>query len=177
MATTVVKTGKGIRVTVQVDVCGDQQTDSFRVFCMTNPNYSLSIRDGKVLLAPANSNDQNQHWYRNEKYGAGVKDEKGRTAFALVNKGTGQAMKHAAGDTQPVQLITFDPNVIDESLLWTNGNEWGEDCYSPIWMANNFQLNLDAETGIVKDGTPAVIYQWNGGAPNQLWKIIPHCHC
>lgn len=36
------------------------------------------------------------------KYSTRVKDEEGFPAFALVNKVTGEAIKHSVGATQPV---------------------------------------------------------------------------
>ena len=48
-----------------------------------------------------------QHWYKDEKYGTRVKDEEGFPCFALVNKATGQAMKHSVGDTHPVRILVF----------------------------------------------------------------------
>lgn len=48
-----------------------------------------------------------KHWYKDEKYSTRVKDEEGFPSFALVNKATGLAMKHAVGDTQPVSNLEF----------------------------------------------------------------------
>ncbi|XP_058205464.1 ricin B-like lectin EULS3 [Rhododendron vialii] len=70
-----------------------------RVFTKSETNYSLTIRDGKVILAPS---DRFQHWIKDEKYSTKVKDEEGFPSFALVNKATGQAMKHSVGATHPV---------------------------------------------------------------------------
>lgn len=43
-----------------------------------------------------------QHWIKDEKYSTRVKDEEGLPSFALINKATGQAMKHSIGATHPV---------------------------------------------------------------------------
>lgn len=44
-----------------------------------------------------------QHWYKDEKYSTRVKDEEGFPCFALVNKATGQAIKHSIGASHPVR--------------------------------------------------------------------------
>lgn len=50
-----------------------------------------------------------QHWFKDEKYSTRIKDEAGYPSFALVNKATGQAVKHSIGDTHPV---SFAPHSI-----------------------------------------------------------------
>lgn len=44
-----------------------------------------------------------QHWYKDEKYSTRVKDAEGHPCFSLVNKATGEAVKHSVGATQPVR--------------------------------------------------------------------------
>lgn len=44
---------------------------------------------------------------KDEKYSTKVKDEQGFPCFALVNKATGQALKHSVGAHHPVCLFTF----------------------------------------------------------------------
>ncbi|GAB2300309.1 hypothetical protein Dimus_034345 [Dionaea muscipula] len=87
---------------------------SVRVYSKAETNHSLAIRDGQVILARSDPNDLSQHWVKDEKYSIRVKDEEGFPCFALVNKATGQAMKHSVGATYPVQLITYNPDVLDE---------------------------------------------------------------
>jgi len=47
-----------------------------------------------------------QHWYKDEKYSTRVKDEEGCPAFSLVNKATGEALKHSIGVTHPVRFFS-----------------------------------------------------------------------
>jgi len=47
-----------------------------------------------------------QHWYKDEKYSTRVKDEEGCTAFSLVNKATGEALKHSIGGSHPVRSFS-----------------------------------------------------------------------
>ncbi|KAI5650522.1 hypothetical protein M9H77_36527 [Catharanthus roseus] len=150
---------------------------SVRMFTKAEPNYSLTIRDGKVILAPSNPSDPFQHWVKDEKFSTRVKDEEGFPSFALVNKATGQAMKHSIGATHPVQLIPYDPDVLDESVLWTESRDLG-DTFRAIRMVNNIRLNVDAFNGDknhggVRDGTTIVLWEWKKG-DNQRWKIVSY---
>ncbi|KAH6788424.1 hypothetical protein C2S51_003430 [Perilla frutescens var. frutescens] len=147
---------------------------SVRMFCKAESNYYLTIRDGKVVLAPSNSADLHQHWIKDEKFSTRVKDEEGFPSFALVNKATGQALKHAVGATQPVELTHYNSNALDESVLWTESKDLG-DGYRAIRMVSNIKLNVDAfngdkKHGGVHDGTRIVLWEWKKDA-NQRWKI------
>lgn len=147
-----------------------------RVFCKANPDYSLAIRDGKVILVRSDPRDEYQHWFKDEKYSTRVKDEEGLPSFALVNKATGEAMKHSIGDTHPVQLRPYKPDDFDESVLWSQSKDFGDD-FRTIRMVNNTRLNVDAfhgdkKSGGVREGTIIVLWKWNKG-DNQLWKIRP----
>lgn len=154
------------------------QKPTFRLYSKAETNYSLTIRDGKVILAPSNPSDPFQHWIKDEKFSTKVKDEQGFPSFALVNEATGQAMKHSIGATHPVQLIHYNPDKLDESVLWTLSKDLG-DGYRTIRMVNNIRLNVDAFNGDanhggVRDGTTIVLWEWKKGE-NQRWKIIPYC--
>lgn len=77
-----------------------------------------------------------------------------------------------------VQLILYNPTVLDESILWTESKDLG-DGYRAVRMVNNIRLNVDAfhgdkRSGGVHDGTTIVLWQWNKG-DNQRWRITPHC--
>ncbi|CAL5443383.1 unnamed protein product [Camellia sinensis] len=201
-----------------------------RVVTKAESNFSLTIRDGQVILARSNHSDPFQHWIKDEKFSTRVKDEEGFPSFALVNKATGQAIKHSVGATQPlglemysidptscavskelqsrgiydaihwiaarrahmmnsighvdgihqrwVQLIDYNPDVLDESVLWTESRDLG-DGHRTIRMVNNIRLNVDAFNGDknhggVHDGTTIVLWEWKKG-DNQRWKIIPYC--
>jgi hypothetical protein len=59
-------------------------------------------------------------WLKDTRYGAGLSDEAGSPAFALVNKATGEALKHSFGHCSPVShLLRFrfaaiSPNLRDD---------------------------------------------------------------
>ncbi|GAB2216111.1 hypothetical protein Droror1_Dr00023879 [Drosera rotundifolia] len=151
---------------------------SVRVYSKAEENHSLAVRDGRVILARSDPNDLSQHWIKDEKYSVKVKDEEGFPSFSLVNKATGQALKHSVGATKPAQLTPYNPDVLDESVLWTLSRDLG-DGYRTIRMVNNIRLNVDAFNGDknhggVHDGTPIVLWEWKKGE-NQRWKIVPYC--
>ena len=148
-----------------------------RIFTKAEEDFSLTVRDGSVVLAPANPRDEFQHWYKDFRWGSQVKDEEGLPAFALVNKATGLAIKHSLGPTHPVRLIPFNPDYLDESILWTESHDTGEG-FRCIRMVNNIRLNFDAfngdkDHGGVHDGTTIVLWEWLKGK-NQRWKITPY---
>ncbi|KAK9122515.1 hypothetical protein Sjap_012117 [Stephania japonica] len=154
-----------------------EKKPTVRVYTKAETTYSLAIRDAKVILTRSDPNDVFQQWIKDEKYSTRVKDEEGFPSFALVNKGTGQAMKHSIGATHPVQLIPYNPDTLDESILWAESRDLG-DGYRTIRMVNNIRLNLDAfngdkEHGGVHEGTYFVLWEWAKGA-NQRWKIVPY---
>ncbi|TYJ11264.1 hypothetical protein E1A91_A11G264200v1 [Gossypium mustelinum] len=147
-----------------------------KIFCKSDPNLNLSVRDNKVVLAKANPSDEHQLWYKDDKFGSNVKDEEGFPSFALVNKATGLALKHASGATQLVQLEPFRPFEFDKSLMWSEGKVIDNEGYRAIRMANDIHLNMDAYLGDrpqVQDGNEIGLWEWNSGN-NQIWKISPH---
>ncbi|KAL4340348.1 hypothetical protein GQ457_08G013540 [Hibiscus cannabinus] len=123
---------------------------TLKVYCKADPNYYLTIRDDKVVLAPSDPSDEFQHWYKDEKYSTRVKDEVGFPSFSLVNKATGQVIKHSIGASHPVQLGPYKPD-LDESVLWSESKEV-HDGYRAIRMINNIRLNVDAFHGDKKSG-------------------------
>lgn len=150
---------------------------TYRVVTKANPDYALTVRHGQVILAPFNPNNEHQLWYKDEKYSTRVKDAERCPAFSLVNKATGEAIKHSIGESHPVRLIPYKPDYLDESILWTESKDLG-DSYRSVRMVNNIHLNMDAyhgdkNSGGVHDGTTIVLWQWNKG-DNQRWKIIPY---
>ncbi|URE09948.1 (No apical meristem) protein [Musa troglodytarum] len=175
-----------------------------RIYTKAEPNYSLSIRDGDVILAPNDPQDDYQarrthvhslslslslllcclwtalqHWYKDMRYSNQVRDEEGFPSFALVNKVTGEAIKHSVGAKNPVRLIPYNPEYLDESILWSESNDTGRG-YRCIRMVNNIRLNFDAfhgdkDHGGVRDGTTVVLWEWLKG-DNQRWKIVPQYH-
>jgi len=150
---------------------------TFKVVTKASPNFSLTIRRGEVVLAPSDPSDQHQHWYKDEKWSTRVKDKEGYPAFALVNKVTGEAIKHSIAATHPVRLARYNPDYLDQSVLWTESKDQGSG-YKAVRMVNNIQLNMDAfhgdkNSGGVRDGTTIVLWDWNKG-DNQQWKISPY---
>ncbi|KAL2344624.1 hypothetical protein Fmac_005909 [Flemingia macrophylla] len=78
------------------------------VFTKVDPNFSLTIRRGEVILAPFDPTNEYQ-------FSTTVKDEEGCPAFSLINKGTGEALKHSIGATHPDNGENLDikPGLLD----------------------------------------------------------------
>ncbi|KAL7595403.1 hypothetical protein Lser_V15G28744 [Lactuca serriola] len=144
-----------------------------RFYSKIKTNYSLTIRNGEVVLAPTNPSDHHQHWIKEEKFSTRVKDEEGFPSFALVNKATGQALKHATGAAKPVQLTEYNPDKLDESVLWTQSKDLG-DGFHAVRMVNKIKLNVDASIGDtgIHDGTKILCWEWTKG-DNQRWTTAP----
>ncbi|KAF6146491.1 hypothetical protein GIB67_037791 [Kingdonia uniflora] len=92
-----------------------------RVYSKAETGYSLTIRDGQVILVRSDPNDPFQHWIKDEKYSIRVKDEERFPSFSLVNKATGQALKHSAAATQPLVLFERYLEVSEDPK--TKGNQ------------------------------------------------------
>ncbi|CAD6216648.1 unnamed protein product [Miscanthus lutarioriparius] len=152
-----------------------------RVFCKAGgEDYSLTVRNGTACLAPTNPRDEYQHWVKDMRHSTRVRDEEGYPAFALVNKVTGEALKHSTGQGHPVKLVPYNPEYQDESVLWTESRDVGNG-FRCVRMVNNIYLNFDAfhgdkAHGGVHDGTEIVLWKWCEG-DNQRWKILPWCKC
>ncbi|KAF8723994.1 hypothetical protein HU200_020999 [Digitaria exilis] len=133
----------------------NQQT--YRIYCKAGEDkYSLACRDGKVCLVPSNRNDETQQWIKDMKYSTRVKDEEGYPAIVLINRATGEALKHSLGQSHPSRDVG--------------------DGFRCIRMVNNIYLNFDAlngdkDHGGVRDGTTLVLWEWCEG-DNQRWKIV-----
>ncbi|KAJ1297333.1 hypothetical protein BS78_01G367400 [Paspalum vaginatum] len=147
-----------------------------RIYCKADEGFSVTVRNGAVCLAPTNPRDDYQHWVKDMRHSNSIKDEEGYPAFALVNRVTGEAIKHSQGEGHPVKLVPYNPNYQDESVLWTESRDVGHG-FRCIRMVNNIYLNFDAfhgdkDHGGVRDGTNIVLWKWCEG-DNQRWKITP----
>ena len=106
-----------------------------------------------------------------------MKDPVGHPAFAVVNKATGQALRHAVAEGQEVLLTQYEgPTTYDENILWSESEDMGFG-FRTIRKVNNIELNMDAfqgdtKSGGIRDGTRVVLWKWNK-QDNQLWKLSP----
>ncbi|KAK9715184.1 hypothetical protein RND81_06G148200 [Saponaria officinalis] len=152
---------------------------SHKIHCKAGgERFAVGIRDGKVVLTHPDQSDLTQHWYKDEKYSTKVKDKEGHPSFMLVNKGTGQAVKHSIS-CHPVQLAPYKPDVLDESVLWTESKDLGSG-FRTIRTVNNIHLvmdawNADKDHGGIHDGTLLALYEtWKGDNQNQQWQFVRH---
>ncbi|KAL4354167.1 hypothetical protein GQ457_06G017820 [Hibiscus cannabinus] len=150
---------------------------TFKIYCKANPNMNLSIIDGQVVLARADPSDERQHWIKDEKFGANIKDEEGHPGFSLINMATGEALKHNNGEAQPVVPARYKPDECDTTLIWSVSKAIEGEGYKAIRAVDNIHLNMDADlrdNPEVCDGNRIVLWGWKTGN-NQIWKIKPHC--
>ena len=123
-------------------------------------------------------------------------DGAGHRAFALVNRATGKAPGYRRGDelvrpslprsicetlgadvfARQVYLAGHRPDSVDVALLWTQSDDLGEGFHN-IRTVSDVDTVLDAANGVPEaggahDGTPIIVFPWNGGS-NQNWKMLP----
>ncbi|XP_038694406.1 ricin B-like lectin EULS3 isoform X1 [Tripterygium wilfordii] len=143
-----------------------------RIFNEAVPGCCLSIRHGKVILATTSSRDPTQHWYKNTQYAGQTTDTSGHHAFALVNKSTGEALRHPHGHefNSPVELVDFVEHSINSAILWTK--QYVNGGASPIWRLNHFDKNLDVQQ---VSGNGSIVCMSNvTNALSEYWTIVPH---
>ncbi|XP_066385366.1 ricin B-like lectin R40G2 [Miscanthus floridulus] len=158
-----------------------------RILCQSGQDLSLTVRDGTAVLARADDKDQRQCWVQSFRNTGRVTDYEGHLAFALVNWATGKALqrqrqRQRAGfsfffspQTQ-VGLVGHRPDSVDVALLWTQSEDLGEGFHG-LRSVTDVGFVLDAanavpEAGGAHDGTPILVFPWNGGH-NQKWKMVP----
>jgi len=71
-----------------------------------------------------------QHWYKDEKYSTRVKDQEGCPAFSLVNKATGEALKHSIGASHPVRSFFY--SFIAECFFFFDVTVL-DNCFAGFW--------------------------------------------
>ena len=81
---------------------GGVPVHTVRIFCKAGEDYCLTARNGTACLAPTNPRDEYQHWIKDMRHSNRVRDEEGYPAFALVNRVTGEAIKHSQGEGHQV---------------------------------------------------------------------------
>ena len=74
-----------------------------------------------------------------------------------------------------VQLTEYNPDKLDESVLWTQSKDLG-DGFHAVRMVNKIKLNVDASIGDtgIHDGTKILCWEWTKG-DNQRWTTAPFC--
>ncbi|OQU92669.1 ricin B-like lectin R40G2 [Sorghum bicolor] len=150
-----------------------------RILCQSGQDLSLTVRDGTAVLARADDKDKRQCWVQSFRNTGRVTDDKGHLAFALVNWATGKALRRCSGSgsgSELVGLVGHSPDSVDVALLWTQSEDLGEG-YHGLRSVSDVGVVLDAanavpETGGAHDGTPILVFPWNGGN-NQKWKMVP----
>ncbi|XP_078158966.1 uncharacterized protein LOC144554523 [Carex rostrata] len=148
-----------------------------RIYCEANKDLSVTVRNGTVVLAPADSNDYYQHWIKDMSCGDKVKDVRGIPVFALVNRVTGEALQNPDGENEEVSLVPYNTNHLDDSVKWTEMWSTG---FRAIRIADTTSLNLTAISSDIdtnfSDGDKIVVKKWLNN-PVQRWMIVPNVPC
>ncbi|XP_057856752.1 ricin B-like lectin R40C1 [Cryptomeria japonica] len=153
------------------------QGDTVKIYCEANPDYCLANFNGQVAMSPANESDPNQQWIMDTSWGVKIKDEAGFPAFALVNRATGQALRHGLAEKERVTLGPYHPDDLNEAVLFTQSADVGKG-YQCIRPVNDISLNLDAKVkddkhhGGLREGAEVVLFKWHK-KESQKWKITP----
>lgn len=153
------------------------QGDTVKIYCEADPDYHLANINGHVAMAPANESDPSQQWIMDTSWSVKVKDEAGFPAFALINRATGQALRHGRAESERVTLGPYHPDDLNEAVLFTQSADVGKG-YQCIRPVNNIHLNLDAMVeddkhhGGLREGAEIVLSKWNK-KESQKWKISP----
>ncbi|KAJ3702287.1 hypothetical protein LUZ61_005992 [Rhynchospora tenuis] len=147
-----------------------EDSNLITISCKKRDGYNLSIRDGAVVLAPADPNDKNQIWMIDFSYAKRAKDQDRRRAFAIVNKGTGQAISHGLGIGYLVRLAKINKMYFDASLLWTDRQL--EAGFREIRMQSNTLATFNALYADEKDSEQALLaLQSRNEGVDQRWKF------
>ncbi|KAI5058539.1 hypothetical protein GOP47_0026709 [Adiantum capillus-veneris] len=112
-----------------------------KILCKADKTFNLAIRNDTPVMAPADSLDPTQMWIKDQTYGARTKDNYGSPAFALVNKATGQALKHGKEKGHQLHLVEYRPGMLDEDILFSESQDFGEG-FRAVRMASDTLLNM-----------------------------------
>ncbi|KAJ4801912.1 Ricin B-like lectin R40G3 [Rhynchospora pubera] len=132
-----------------------QDSNLITISCKKRDGYNLTVRDEAVMLAPADHNDKNQIWMIDFSYAKRAKDQDRRRAFAIVNKGTGQAISHGLGIGYLVHLAKLNRKYFDASFLWTDRQL--ESGFREIRMQSNTLAAFHALYADEKDSEQALL--------------------
>ncbi|KAJ4813719.1 Ricin B-like lectin R40G3 [Rhynchospora pubera] len=143
----------GVHPTTQWKIA--QDSNRITISCKKRDGYNLTIRDEAVVMAPADPNDKNQIWMIDFSYAKRAKDQDRRRAFAIVNKGTGQAISHGLGIGYLVHLAELNRKYFDASFLWTDRQL--ETGFREIRMQSNTSAAFHALYADEKDSEQALL--------------------
>ncbi|XP_057856733.2 ricin B-like lectin R40C1 isoform X1 [Cryptomeria japonica] len=153
------------------------QGETVKIYCEANPDYHLANFNGHVVMTAANESDPNQQWIMDTAWSVRAKDEAGFPAFALINRATGQALRHGRSENERVILGPYHIDDLNEAVLFAQSADVGRG-YQCIRPVNNILINLEAmfqddkhHRG-VHEGAAVALFKWNK-KETQKWKISP----
>lgn len=147
-----------------------------KIVCEAATGFNLGYKGNEVTVVHANDADPYQQWIKDESWSNKAKDSQGCAAFALINKGTRQALRHPRVAQEKVALTTYHQNSLNEEVLWTESKDVGHGWHA-LRPVNNIKLNLDIDHGNkkygpVKEGQAVIVFTWDD-LENQHWKLEP----
>eukprot|EP00252_Welwitschia_mirabilis_P013992 TRINITY_DN3099_c0_g1_i4.p1 TRINITY_DN3099_c0_g1~~TRINITY_DN3099_c0_g1_i4.p1 ORF type:complete len:285 (+),score=-0.51 TRINITY_DN3099_c0_g1_i4:161-1015(+) len=156
------------------------QGEIVKIYCEANPDYNLAHCDGDVKMAVANESDPNQQWIMDTSWGVKSKDSAGFPAFALINRATGQAIRHSRTVDEKISLGPYHPDDLNEAVLFTQSADVGNgyQCIRPVY---DISLNLDAapdksyhknHSVNISEGAEVSLTKWTK-KESQKWRITP----
>lgn len=145
-----------------------------RIYCKDYSHFALAVKGDKVVVSTFDPSDELQAWYKYDVHVTPVNNAEDLVPrFVVVNKATGLAIKHATGNGKPVQLVAYDPKVVNNSTLWTALDFGDSNNYRAIKMFNvGGNLTWDAQSIPVKLGVTLGCSAWHGQS-NQRWMMEP----
>uniref|UniRef100_A0A0D9XXJ7 Uncharacterized protein n=1 Tax=Leersia perrieri TaxID=77586 RepID=A0A0D9XXJ7_9ORYZ len=140
-----------------------------RIYCRADTNLNMAARGNRVLLVPANLNDESQHWFHECDAVGRLTDEEEQPAFALVNRTTGHAIVSWENGPGEARVAPYNAHVaVEVSMLWSLGDPLAGG-FREIRMLKNINYTLNGFGGDVLEGTVIGIYNSEPNSPNAQW--------
>uniref|UniRef100_A0A0D9XXJ8 Uncharacterized protein n=1 Tax=Leersia perrieri TaxID=77586 RepID=A0A0D9XXJ8_9ORYZ len=140
-----------------------------RIYCRADTNLNMAARGNRVLLVPANLNDESQQWIQDYDCVGRVTDDQGRRAFALVNVGTQQAVfpsRHGE-----LEMAPFG-DCVKITMLWSLGVQLA-DGYNEVRVLRDISVSLNGFGRYIREGTVVGIHGSEAHKDNAVWKFDP----
>ncbi|XP_040385496.1 ricin B-like lectin R40C1 isoform X4 [Oryza brachyantha] len=149
-----------------------------RIYCKGDTGLNMAVRGDKVLLVPADSNDESQ-WIQDYDAVGRVADEQGRRAFALVNVRTKQAAVLLDERSNRLEMARYaggdgggGGGVVKLSMLWSLGARLPGG-YCEVRLLRDISRTLNGINGHVREGTVVGIYNSEPDSVHAIWKFDP----
>jgi hypothetical protein len=146
--------------TIDSDIGGGTSTLSLSV--------SQDAGQDELTVYPKDPTDTRQQWLPTGWFGGQTTP----VGFLLVNAHSGLAAFAGAGGPNVTQIALDDitaQNVGQATWQFVDHDH----TTTVIRTAGDSGRNLNVSGGSSQSGTPVIVYKWNSGEPNELWKPSP----